>query len=68
MWLEGGPVNMASQLRKPTERTCERCGRQEAWEEDVGVWRVRTVDGESRPGNVYCIHEWNINGSFAPLE
>jgi hypothetical protein len=59
---------MSSQLRKPTERTCERCGREETWDDGAGVWRVRTVGGDARPGNVYCIHEWDINGSFTPLE
>ena len=47
------------ELRRPAERSCERCGRREAWAD--GGWRVRAV------GEVFCVHEWDINGSFAPL-
>jgi hypothetical protein len=53
-------------LRKPTERACERCGRQEVWTDDS--WRVAEVDGERATGSVYCIHEWDIDGTFLPFE
>lgn len=53
-------------LRKPTERNCERCGRQEVWTEDS--WRVVTIDGERATGSPYCIHEWDIDGTFLPFE
>ncbi|SDM78255.1 hypothetical protein SAMN04487949_2582 [Halogranum gelatinilyticum] len=53
-------------LRKPTERTCERCGRQEQWSADS--WRVVEEDGERLVGSLYCIHEWDIDGSFLPFE
>jgi hypothetical protein len=53
-------------LRKPTERTCERCGRKEVWTDDS--WRVAEVDGERVAGSVYCIHEWDIDGTFLPFE
>jgi len=57
---------MASTLRFPTERTCERCGRREVWAEDVGSWQL--VEGDERVvGSPYCIHEWDINGSFVPF-
>jgi hypothetical protein len=56
------------ELRRPTDRSCERCGRQERWDASAESWRI-VVDGERRlAGNVYCIHEWDINGRFAPFE
>ncbi|WP_101297432.1 HEWD family protein [Halegenticoccus soli] len=55
-----------ARLRRPTERICERCGRREVWED--GSWRVAVDDGERRAGSVYCIHEWDINGTFLPIE
>jgi hypothetical protein len=61
---------MAPTLRTPTERTCERCGRIEVWEEEAGTWRL-AVDEAGTPqtvGSPYCIHEWDINGTFAPFE
>ena len=56
-----------SVLRKPEERTCERCGRQEVWDETRRKWRV-VEDEEPRTGNVYCLHEWDINGAFVPVD
>ncbi|SEO82399.1 hypothetical protein SAMN04487948_105339 [Halogranum amylolyticum] len=53
-------------IRKPTERTCERCGRQEVWTDDS--WRVAEVDGERATGSTHCIHEWDIDGAFLPFE
>ncbi|WP_435125169.1 HEWD family protein [Halobaculum sp. D14] len=53
---------MPIQIRRPTERTCERCGREERWDEDDETWHI---DGDA--GDVYCIHEWDINGSFVPF-
>ena len=53
-------------IRKPTERNCERCGRREVWEADS--WRVAAEGGEPVVGSVYCIHEWDINGEFVPIE
>ena len=54
-------------IRKPTERTCERCGRQEVWTADS--WRVADgEDGDRAVGSLYCIHEWDIDGSFLPFE
>lgn len=47
------------ETRRPEERTCERCGRRETWDDDG--WRVQVT------GEVFCVHDWDINGSFAPL-
>lgn len=58
----------SGELRRPTDRTCERCGREETWDTGVESWRIVVVDGEKRTGNVYCVHEWDINGRFAPFE
>jgi len=55
-------------LRRPTRRRCEHCGRRERWDEADESWVVVREDGEPRAGNVYCLHEWDINGSFAPFE
>jgi len=54
---------MSGELRKPTRRRCELCGREEVWDDATTVWRV-----DDEPGDLYCIHEWDINGSFLPYE
>jgi hypothetical protein len=59
---------MNERIRKPTERECEDCGRREVWNDATCTWRIAVDDGERRVGNVYCIHEWDINGTFVPLE
>jgi hypothetical protein len=51
---------MSDLLRTPDRRVCERCGRLERY--DDGVWRA------DRLGEVYCIHEWDIDGTFVPIE
>jgi hypothetical protein len=53
---------MNSTLRTPTDRACENCGRRERWDADRESWRVE------EPGDVYCIHEWDINGEFVPFD
>lgn len=55
---------MSAEIRKPQQRTCTDCGREEYWDEDTGNWRV--VDDEV--GDVYCIHSWDITGNFSPVE
>lgn len=50
-------------IRRPDRRECECCGRVEEWSEEADAWRV--ADGT---GDVYCIHEWDINGTFLPFE
>ena len=53
---------MSVTITPPRERECELCGREERWDDDADGWQI---DGE--PGDVYCIHEWDINGTFTPL-
>ncbi|SFR41286.1 HEWD family protein [Halogeometricum limi] len=55
-------------LRTPTRRTCEICGRTEKWDDAEASWRVTDADDETTVGSLYCIHEWDINGTFAPFE
>ena len=55
-------------IRKPEKRICERCGRREIWDKERETWRVQRVDGKRRQGGPYCLHEWDINGTFAPFE
>jgi len=57
-------MDMSICLRHPTERVCERCGRAEHWDADTETWQVAA----DSVGNIYCIHEWDINGSFVPFE
>lgn len=54
-------------LRTPESRTCERCGRKERWDDDEEVWKIVEEDGELQSGVHYCIHEWDITGSFTPI-
>ncbi|WP_277555642.1 HEWD family protein [Halobaculum limi] len=56
---------MPVRIRRPHQRTCERCGREERFDDEVESWVVADADAV---GGVYCIHEWDINGSFVPFE
>jgi hypothetical protein len=56
-----------TRLDPPRERECERCGRQDVWDEAVREWRIVETDGERHVGNPQCIHEWDITGSYVPL-
>lgn len=47
----------------PTQRSCERCGRRELWDEDRATWTA----ADDRPGLAYCLHEWDITGTYNPL-
>ncbi|MFC6716722.1 HEWD family protein [Natrialbaceae archaeon GCM10025810] len=58
---------MSARLRKPTERECERCERAEVWDEELAAWQIAREDGEKLAGNPHCIHEWDINGTFNPV-
>jgi len=59
---------MSPKLRTPDERSCELCGRTEVWDDEAGTWRVAAdEDGDPLVGSLYCIHEWDVNGSFAPF-
>lgn len=60
---------MSANLRAPTDRICERCGRRERWDDDAGTWLLaRDEGGDPEVGSVACIHEWDINGRFLPFE
>ena len=52
----------------PSERTCERCGRHDVWDEDAQKWVVDTKGEDAELGTPHCLHEWDINGSFNPLD
>ncbi|ELZ60601.1 hypothetical protein C467_02313 [Halorubrum hochstenium ATCC 700873] len=54
---------MSATITPPKERTCELCGREERWDDAADGWRI-----DDDAGSVYCIHEWDINGTFVPLE
>ncbi|SNR51071.1 HEWD family protein [Halorubrum vacuolatum] len=53
---------MGVRITPPTERTCERCGRSERWDDAVEGWRI-----DEDAGQIYCLHEWDINGTFVPI-
>jgi len=52
----------------PTERECERCGRHDVWDAECENWAIATENGEKQAGNPHCLHEWDINGAYNPLE
>jgi hypothetical protein len=52
------------ELDPPTERECRQCGRRDVWDSDATSWRI---ESGARVGNVYCIHEWDINGTYRPI-
>lgn len=54
---------MTPEIRLPEERRCVRCGRHESFDRAVGGWRVDDAVGE-----VFCLHDWDITGEFAPFE
>jgi hypothetical protein len=51
----------------PDERECERCGRRDRWDDDLGTWRIVEADGEKAYGSPFCLHEWSINGAYNPI-
>jgi hypothetical protein len=52
----------------PKTRTCERCGREDTWDDDRSTWAIREEDGEKLAGDPQCLHEWDINGAYNPFE
>ena len=54
-------------IEPPTERECERCGRQDPWDEEAGNWVIDVVDGDRQVGDRHCVHEWDINGRYSPI-
>jgi hypothetical protein len=55
-------------ITPPTERECERCGRHDIWDDDAATWTIVRADGDRKIGNPHCLHEWDINGAYNPLE
>ena len=53
---------MSATIVPPRERTCERCGRTDAWDDDTENWVI-----QSEEGSPYCIHDWDINGTYNPV-
>jgi hypothetical protein len=37
------------------------------WDEADTTWRIEVDDGTKQSGNPHCLHEWDINGSFNPV-
>lgn len=54
-------------IEPPTERICERCGRKDIWDEDSETWVAATEGGTQRVGTAYCLHVWDISGSYNPI-
>ncbi|MDY6818835.1 MAG: HEWD family protein [Halobacteriales archaeon] len=52
-------------LVPPDRRTCVQCGREDVWND--GEWEIRRQDGERVSGDPFCLHEWDINGSYNPI-
>ena len=59
---------MDVEIVPPTRRTCERCGRVDVWDDGTDNWIIAEADGERQIGNRHCIHEWDINGRYNPIE
>lgn len=59
---------MGAAITPPTERRCERCGRHDRWADDPGTWTIVTEDGEKQAGDPQCLHEWDINGTYNPVQ
>lgn len=47
----------------PRERVCERCGRGDVWDEETENWVV-----DDDPGDPFCLHDWDINGTYNPVD
>ena len=59
---------MSANIVPPERRTCQVCGRTDVWDDEVQNWVIATEDGERRVGDKHCIHEWDINGRYNPVE
>jgi hypothetical protein len=64
---KAAPLDTTMAIEPPTERECERCGRQDEWDDDEGTWVIVESDGEKVAGSPYCLHEWDITGTYNPL-
>jgi hypothetical protein len=56
-----------AEIVPPRERVCERCGRHDVWDDSTVGWVIAVEDGEKEIGSPYCLHEWDISGSYNPL-
>lgn len=54
-------------VKPPKRRMCERCGRQDVWDDEQGAWVAAEVDGKKEQGRPHCLHEWDITGTYSPL-
>jgi hypothetical protein len=56
-------------IEPPRERECERCGRRDVWDDVRGAWTIATdEEGTREAGLPHCLHEWDINGSYSPVD
>ncbi|MFC7028111.1 HEWD family protein [Halomicroarcula sp. GCM10025324] len=56
-----------AEIVPPRERVCERCGRHDVWDEGKSSWIIASAEGEKEFGSPYCLHEWDISGTYNPL-
>jgi len=56
------------EIDPPDERICERCGRHDHWDDDSETWVIREIEGDLQVGNPHCLHEWDINGAYSPVD
>lgn len=54
---------MDATIDPPSERVCERCGREDRWDAQRENWAIADDVGDPN-----CIHEWDINGSYTPVD
>lgn len=52
------------EISAPSERRCTECGRTEVFDEDAETWRV----ADEQVGDVYCVHSWDVTGTFTPVK
>ena len=53
-----------AELDPPAERECRHCGRRDVWDPDAVNWQI---SDETHAGDPFCIHEWDINGTYKPV-
>lgn len=58
---------MSVEIVPPSRRSCERCDREDVWDDEIKNWVIVEEGGERKSGNRHCIHEWDINGQYNPL-
>ncbi|ELZ13500.1 hypothetical protein C479_01606 [Halovivax asiaticus JCM 14624] len=54
-------------IRAPDRRRCEQCGRVETWDPLRQQWAIADATRRDRTRR-WCIHEWDITGTFCPVE